>query len=153
MSNIVRTDGHIPAMSRAQVDKVYALEAITGKMPQVDMPTAHVLHGGMYARTIAIPAGVVLTGALIEIATILVIAGDVVVYLGDTAARMFGYNVLAASAGRKQAFAAQSDTHLTMVFATNAKTVEEAEEQFTMEAGLLMSRAPGAVNHITVTGE
>ncbi len=154
MRDAVALKAAIPAMSRAQIDKVYALEAANSKRLQVDMPTTHTIHGGIYSRTIMIPAGVLLTGALVEIATTLILSGDAVVYLGDTTAAIAGTNrVMAAAAGRKQAFLAQTDTYLTMAFATDAKTIEEAENQFTKEAGLLMSRADGAVNHIVITGE
>lgn len=100
-----------------------------------------------------IPAGVVITGALIDVPTILIVDGDATVNTGDGAARLTGYRVLAASAGRRQAFVAHADTHLTMIFATRADDVAAAEGEFTSEAGLLLSRQPGATNHITITGE
>jgi hypothetical protein len=64
-----------------------------------------------------------------------------------------GYAVLPASAGRKQAFVAQADTRLTMVFPTSAKTVEQAEREFTDEIYLLGSRHGAAANHVVITGE
>lgn len=153
MSNLLLVDGRIPAMSPQAIDKVRALEAITRELPQVNIATDHVLHGGMYARTICIPAGVVLTGVFIRVPTILVVAGDVTVNAGDAPVRLSGYHVLAASAHRRQAFFAHTDTRLTMVFTTQAKTVAEAEDEFTNEAHLLLSRKPGAINRINITGE
>lgn len=122
-------------------------------LPQVDIPTDHVIHGGMYARTIFIPAGVVLTGVLIRVPTMLIFNGHATVNAGDEPVTLTGYHVLAASAGRRQAFLAHGDTWLTMIFATKAATVAEAEDEFTNEAHLLLSRNADAQNQVTITGE
>lgn len=141
----------IPSMSQAAIDKIHQFELFTLAMPQVDISTNHVLHGGMYARTIMIPAGVVLTGALIKIATILIVQGDVTVHIGEEAIDLCGYHVLPASANRKQAFFAKTDTYLTMIFSSNVETVEEAEMEFTDDADRLISRKSN--NHMIITGE
>ncbi|MBW8461301.1 hypothetical protein [Acidovorax sp.] len=153
MTELVVAQSRIPAMSAQAIQRVRALEAVLLGLPQVPIATEHVLHGGMYARTICIPAGVVLTGAFIRIPTLLVFDGHATVNTGEDAAELQGYHVLAASAHRRQAFIAHADTRLTMVFATQAQTVAEAEDEFTDEAHLLFSRQPGAVNHINITGE
>lgn len=153
MSNLVAAESRIPAMTPEAIGKVRELEAITRELPQVEIATDHVLHGGMYARTITIPAGVLLTGVFIRVPTLLVFDGNATVNAGDEPVTLVGYHVLAASAHRRQAFLAHADTRLTMVFATRAKTVAEAEDEFTDEAHLLFSRKPGAVNHINITGE
>lgn len=150
---LVAAESRIPAMSIEAIDKVRELEAITRELPQVEIATDHVLHGGMYARTICIPAGVVLTGVFIRVPTLLVFDGHATVNSGEDPVTLTGYHVLAASAHRRQAFLAHGDTTLTMVFATQAKTVAEAEDEFTDEAHLLFSRKPGAVNRINITGE
>ena len=153
MSDLVAVESRIPAMTAQAIDKVRELEAITRDLPQVEIATDHVLHGGMYARTICIPAGVVLTGVFIRVPTLLIFDGNATVNADDDATTLVGYHVLAASAHRRQAFLAHADTRLTMVFATQAKTVAEAEDEFTDEAHLLFSRKPGAVNRINITGE
>lgn len=144
----------LSAMSDRDVDRVRELEAITGAMPQAEIATHHVLHAGLYARTVMIPAGVAITGALIDVATTLIVSGDCTVHLGEhQACRLAGHHVLPASAHRKQAFFAHADTYLTMVFATDAQSVEEAEDEFTSEAHRLMSRQQDHANTIIVTGE
>src|SRR3954451_13515341 len=60
----------IDTMSPAAIDQVRRLEDAALQLPQVAIETGHVLHAGLYARTIQIPAGVLLTGALIRIATL-----------------------------------------------------------------------------------
>lgn len=149
----------IAPMSDQAIEAVRKLETEAMAKPQTPIATDHVLHGGMYARTIVIPAGVTLTGALIKIATILILNGDAIAYMerpdrkGGGAVRLTGYHVLPASARRKQAFVAQLDTYLTMIFPTGTKTVAEAEAEFTDEANLLFSRNVGAENHIIITGQ
>lgn len=141
----------LPAMAPDAVDKVREMETRVLEAPQVDIETWHVLHAGMYARTILIPAGVVLTGALITLATLLVFNGHASVFIGDGEVELQGHHVIPASAGRKQAFIAHADTWLTMLFPTSATTVEQAEAEFTDEADRLMSRR--GVNHVSITGE
>ena len=153
MPDLAVVGNRIPAMSTTAIEKVRSFEAFLLKAPQVEIPTSHTLHGGIYTRTIMLPAKVALTGAVIKIATTLIISGDVVVYIGDQAKELHGYNVLLASANRKQAFRALTDTDMTMFFATKAKTVAEAEAEFTDDAHLLFSRYPSAINNITITGE
>ena len=120
--------------------------------PQVEIDTSHIIHGGMYARTIMIPAGVMLTGALIKIATLLIVQGDVLVYIGDKTIELTGYNVLPASANRKQAFFAKTNTFLTMIFPSQATDIESAELEFTDETNMLISRK-NSFNKIIITGE
>ena len=154
MSDLAVIDRRIPAMSDAALDKVRRLETLALGAPQVPLTTAHVLHGGMYARTVCLPPGTMITGALVKVATVLIVEGDAVVYVGDAEPiRLQGYNVLPASAGRKQAFVAVEATNITMLFPTEAKTVEEAERHFTDECGLLSSRHEAASNHVLITGE
>jgi hypothetical protein len=120
--------------------------------PQTPIATYHVLHAGVYSRTICIPAEVGLTSALIKIPTTLVICGHASVMFGDgEEAVVCGYQVLAASAGRRQAYIAHAPTHITMSFRTQAKSVEEAEREFTDEADLLMSRS--GENTVLITGD
>lgn len=130
----------IAPMGDLSIDKVRQLEVEALKMPQVKVETTHVFHAGMYARTCKVPAGVLITGALIRVATLLVVVGEAMVYTDDGTKRMDGYNLLAASAKRKQAFFAIKDTYITMVFPTKATTVEQAEEEFTDEADDLQTR-------------
>lgn len=144
--------GTVPAMTSRGLDLVRRIEERNLAAPQVDIATHHVIHAGIYSRTICIPAGVVLTGALIKIATTLVVCGRASVIVGDGEEVLIdGYRVLACSVGRKQAFIAWADTWLTMSFKTDALTVEEAEGQFTDEAALLFSRE--GRNEIVITGE
>lgn len=142
----------IPQMLPEDVARVTALETEAREMLQVDITTHHLIHAGQYHRTIMIPAGVMITGAMIKRATTITISGHVSVYLGQNRSEeIAGYRVLPASAGRKQAFLAIQDTHITMSFPTSAKTVEDAEREFTDETDKLMSHSRD--NHVVITGE
>ena len=115
------------------LEKVMTLESELLKQEQVPVFTHHVLHGGMYTRSIFVPQGTVMTGALIEVATVLIIVGEVLVYIGSEVVELSGYNVVPAAKHRKQAFVAKSDVYMTSVFPTEATTIEQAEQQFTSE--------------------
>jgi len=151
MRDLATLTPRMPAMTEAAKDNVRLLEQAILARPQCDIPTEHVLHGGMYCRTICIPAGVVITGAEIKVPTMLVVVGDTTAFIGDAEFRLQGFQRVPASAGRKVSFFAHADTWLTMLFPTDATTVERAEEEFTDEADRLWSR--NGVNHVLVTGE
>ena len=143
----------LPPSSEIAIASQRKLDAFIGALPQVDITTGHLLHGGLYARTIKLEEGTVLTGALIKIATTLIIMGDVLLSVNNRTVELSGYHVIPASAGRKQAFVALSTVYMTMLFPTTARTVEGAEEQFTDEFTQLFSRRPDALNETTITGE
>lgn len=152
MSQITISPPSFPAMSAADVDKVGRLESHLRDMEQVPITTTHHFHAGLYARTIRIPQGVVITGALIRVATMLIVSGHVTAFIGGDTIELCGYHILPASAGRKQVFFAHADTDLTMLFPSRARTVEEAEAEFTDETELLMSRQQSG-DLIIITGE
>lgn len=150
---IVQRNIAIAPMSAEQIASVTAVEQRAMACPQVPIKTHHVLHAGMYSRTIRIPAGVVLTGALIKIPTLVLIDGDVVVGRGDESMRITGNAVIPAGAGRKQAFITYQDTTVTMIFPTKATTVEQAEAEFTDDTDMLFSRRDPEFNTTVITGE
>ncbi len=154
MNNVQTIESRIPPMSAEAVNKVEQLTEFVKAMPQFPLETHHVIHGGMYCRTITMPPNHVLTGALVKVSTILVINGVATCYIGEeTIAEIAGYGVISASAGRKQAFVSHSKTDISMVFPTNAKTVFQAEQEFTDESDLLLSRSDIGSNIVTITGE
>jgi hypothetical protein len=89
---------------------------------------------------------------LIKSPTTLLVNGKCAIFAGDKWHTLEGYNVIAASAGRKQMYVTLEPTEITMLFPTNAKTVEEAESQFTDEAAGLLSRRQEGNDLTVVTG-
>src|SRR6185312_1838312 len=123
------------------------------KLPQADIFTQHLLHGGMYARTITMPPNLALIGAHIKVPTIVITVGSGKVRLNEGLADIQGYQVLPASANRKQIFVSHDGPLIiTAIFPTDAKTVEEAEREFTDEYELLMSNWQD-LNEVVITGE
>lgn len=135
-----REQPDIHEMDDQSIMGVRTLESIGLKLKQIDPGTKHLFHAGMYHRTVLMPENTVMTGVLIKIPTTVTISGDVSVWMGDRKQRFVGYHVLAAAANRKQVFVSHAPTFVTMSFATEAKTVEEVESEFTDETDLLMSR-------------
>lgn len=88
--------------------------------------------------------GTYVMGAHYKVPTTVVLSGTMFAFVGMSWKRFDGFNVIAASKGRKQIFATPEwnteDAVITMSFRTDAKTVEEAENEMTDEAELLMSR-------------
>ena len=141
----------IPASTERGIALVCQFESEMRKLPQLKVTTWHTIHAGIYTRTILIPAGAGITGALIKVATTLVVNGHCMVFVGEDSREIAGHCVLPAAGLRKQAFVALQDTWLTMMFKTDAKTVEEAEQEFTDDYEILASRLDDAVNEIIIT--
>ena len=148
MNHLATTTGKIPPMSSEAIGKAQALQDILVQAEQMVFDTLHVIHDGVYSRTMMLPAGNVLVGALIKVPTTLIVCGDCISYIDDNMTRLTGYNVLAASAMRKQVFVANTDTWLTMSFRTDLTDIEAIEDYFTDESRLLASRKPCSVNKI-----
>lgn len=153
MSSLTVNEKRITTMGESAVETVRKFESLMAERPQEEIGTEHVIHGGMYARTVLVPAGVVITGTEIKLATMLILQGDALANTDDGAIELHGYNVIPASTGRKQAFVALTDTWLTMIFPTSAQTVEQAEDEFTDEAHLLFTRRGIGKQSIVITGE
>ncbi len=137
MRDLTATRPTVPAMSAKAIHAIRALKERAQTQPQVSIEARHALHAGMYARTICIPAGVLITGALNTIPTLQIMSGHATVFIGSEDVELTGYAVLPVSGGRKQAVYAHADTLLTMLFPTAARTVEEAERAFTDEPASL----------------
>lgn len=142
----------LPLMSDELLTNLTTVQDKLLELPQIDIQTDHVIHGGMYTRTIRLGAGVVLMGALVKIPTMLIVSGCTKVFTGESWIELDGFHVIPARAGRKQIFVTQEDTNISMIFRTDAQTVEQAEEEFTDEAEALMSKQSDK-DTVTVTGE
>ena len=136
-----------------QLDAVICAETLVGSVAQTEITTQHTLHAGMYARTMKLPAGNVLVGALVQVETIVIFDGDADVFVGDSTIRLTGHHVIAASAFRKQIYTAHTDCHITAIHATTAKTVAEAEAEATEEHHRLASRRAGNMNISNESGD
>lgn len=135
-------DATLPALYNAN-DQVAMLEAALMDLPQRDLQTTNVVHAGMCARTIFIPAGTVLTGAMTNCDNICVVSGDISVTTDDGVQRFTGYNVLPASKGKKRAGVTYADTWWTTVHVTELTDILAIEHEMTDEAALLQTQRAG----------
>ena len=152
MTESLATCNTLPATTSEYLEKLCAVEQKVREMKQIIVQTEHVLHAGMYARTVRLEANVLIVGVLIKRPTMLVVHGYAQVFAGDRWYSIEGYNVIPASAGRKQMYVTSQPTEITMLFPTKAKTVEEAEAEFTDEAEGLISRKSDN-DLIVITGD
>lgn len=143
----------MPALDDSMLEKVRLLEADVAKHQQASFHTLHMIHGGMYSRTVMVPADHIIVGTLIKVPTQVIVAGTASLLMGNEIKHITGYNVLPGQAGRKGVFVAITDIFITMIFKTDAKTVKEAEEEFTEEAEKLASRREDCSNVFVETGE
>ena len=127
-------------------DSIQRLEEMILSGPQVDLNTKHALSGGMYARTIFIPAGTVLTGATHKTDHLNIVCGDISVSTDDGMRRMTGYHVITTKAGMKRAGFAHADTIWTTVCKTDNTDIEEIESELVEEADRLQTRSPMLAN-------
>jgi hypothetical protein len=121
----------IPPTSLERLDKLQLLEDRIRQCEQTSFKTEHVFHAGMYARTVRMPEGIVFTSVFIKIPTLVILCGTCDVLVSSNGVRFEGYNVIPAAAFRKTAYITRSDIELTMIFPTEARTVEEVEREFT----------------------
>ena len=146
----VSTNGVLPPSSKETIQQAVDIEDFSRGHEQVDIATNHVIHAGIYTRTICVPAGVMITGALIKIPTIVTVSGHCIVLVGDDDSLVIdGFKVLPSYSNRKQVFIAKEDTYISMAFKTQAKTVDEAEQEFTDDFEYLKSR--NEYNDIIIT--
>lgn len=130
----------VPATTAEALETIAGVESKMRAMPQIELCTEHILHAGMYARTVRMAARVAVVTVFIKVPTMLILNGSCRLYAGDSWRDFEGYNVLPASAGRKIICITATPTEATMLFPTRAKTVEEAEREFTSDPEMLLSR-------------
>lgn len=139
--SLVLVDKALPEASLEILEKIALVEArIRPREHTLQVRMEHHLHAGMYARTCRLAPNQVITSVLIKIPTLLIVNGDCIVLAGGQWHELTGYNVLPANSRRKQIYVTRGTTEITMIFPTEAKTIEEAEAEFTDEADNLLSR-------------
>jgi hypothetical protein len=135
MSNVVVQE--VKAGVPADHLPIYRLEAELLKLPQVDMPVDHAFCAGLYARTMHIPAGTALTGAIHrEESFFLVRKGNLIVST-DSGPRTLGPGDMSISKiGTKRAGIALTDVEVTTFHAnpTNEQHPQALWDLFTIPA-------------------
>lgn len=125
---------------------LYRLESEILKLPQVEMPTEHSFCRGLYARTMRIPAGTVLTGAVHRDESFFVVrAGSLIVTDGGQSKTLHQGDMVVTPAGSKRAGVALTDVIVTTFHHNAAELRDPAElwDAFTLAAP---AQAIGAEN-------
>lgn len=126
----------------SSLQAVKRLEDFLLQFPQVDLGTTHVVHGGMCARTIFVPAGTVLTGAFTTMDYTAIVSGDITVTTDDGERRITGFQAFPVKGGIKRAGFAHADTWWSMVWRTELTDIRAIEDEATPEADRLQTRRP-----------
>jgi len=116
---------------------IYRLEDELLKLPQVDMPVEHTFCNGLYARTMHIPAGTVLTGAVHKDESFfLVRKGNLIVTTDDGTAQIGPGFMSITQANTKRAGVAMTDVEVTTFHAnpTNETDPQAIWDMYTVPA-------------------
>lgn len=109
-------------------EPVYRLESLLLQHPQVEMPVDHEFCAGIYARTMHIPAGTILTGAVHRDECFFVVRqGDLVVTTDDKPRYLKAGDQLVSPAWTKRAGVALTDVVVTTYHA-NPKNIKDPLE-------------------------
>ena len=118
-------------------DPIYRLEAELLKLPQVSMPVEHAFCAGLYARTMHIPAGTVLTGAIHrEESFFLVRKGQLIVSTDNGPRTLAPGDMSVSKIGAKRAGITLTDVEVTTFHAnpTNEHEPQALWDLFTIPA-------------------
>lgn len=118
----------------ASILSILALEHEILKYPQTELPLKHDFVDGVYARSMFIPAGTVLTGAVHTRDCFTVIRyGEMMIYTEEGMQRVKAGDMLPSKAGIKRAGLAIQDTYITgfMANPTNETDLDKIWELYT----------------------
>lgn len=132
------------------ITDVKRLEQIILAAPQVDLLTTHNLEGGMYARTIYLEAGTVLTGAVHKTDHLNIVFGDISVTTDEGVQRITGYHVIETKAGMKRAGYAHAATAWTTICKTEKKVLSDIEDDLVEDSDKLQTRHPQLTATLTL---
>jgi hypothetical protein len=132
---------------------IYRLEDELLKFPQVDMPVEHAFCNGLYARTMHIPAGTVLTGAVHKDESFFVVRkGHLIVTPDDGSAQVGPGFMSVTKPNTKRACVALTDVEVTTF---HANPTNETDPQAIWDMYTVPEPAPvlEAVQHPNLEGE
>jgi len=119
---------------------IYRLEAELLKLPQVDMPVDHDFCNGLYARTMHIPAGTILTGAVHrEESFFLVRKGELIVSTDNGPLTLKAGDMSVSKIGTKRAGITLTDVEVTTF---HANPTNEREPQALWDLFTILAPAP-----------
>lgn len=116
-------------------DKILELEDKIAAMPQIEGKVDHLFSDGLYARTLYIPAGAVLTGKVHKRDHInFLMKGTIRVMTDEGMKLLEAPQIISSKKGIKRAGFAITDTEWTTVHATTATDVATVEDEIAEES-------------------
>ena len=125
------------AVGVPSLDQIFQLEQLILKLPQVEMPTINEFLDGLYARSMFIPAGVCLTGAIHKNENFLFVRyGDITILTEDGVKRFKAGDMISSKAGIKRVGLTHADTLVTTIHANPTNETDEKKlwDLFTIPA-------------------
>lgn len=109
---------------------VERLQAEVSKLPQYELPTEHIFHGGMYCRQVWRPAGCVIVGKVHKKEHFYIVVSGVVRITTDEGVKvLMAPALLCSKPGTKRAVFAETDALCMTIHRVDATTVEDAESE------------------------
>lgn len=129
--------------SREQIERLEGeMLSLEGQGHGLALDTWHHFADGLMARTILIPAGALLTGAVHKAEHLNICAGDITVWTEQGMQRLTGYRVLPSLPGAKRVGHAHADTWWTTVHANpgNERDIAQLEDALIENPNTLQAR-------------
>lgn len=112
--------------------RVFAFEREMLKLPQVEIPVEHSFFPGGYARTIRVPAGTEMTGAVHKYPNFnLLVSGELLIIAEDGPKHLIAPAQFWSPPGVKRVGRMLTDVVWTTILATDLTDVEEITAKFT----------------------
>ena len=119
-------------MANNLMPEIMALEKLILDAPQVEMPVAHYQIGGVYARALFIPQGVVLTGKIHNTESIGILAQGILrICNGESYSEITAPHICIDKAGIKRIGYAVTDCTFITVHRTDLTEIADIEEELT----------------------
>ncbi len=131
MSDIIREPNRFVTPNLDIRERIDAIEARAKEQPQVEIESVHVVGGGMFARTIRIPAGVQISGRIHRAEHINIMSGGSIIVITEEGAKhLTGFNIMKCLPGSKRLARAIEDTIWTTIIRTDETDLNKIEELF-----------------------
>lgn len=118
------------AADKPLTDRVNALKTELLKMDQIELPTQHLFHGGMYCRQVWRPAGCTIVGKVHKKEHFyMVVEGTVIVTTDEGVQELTAPALLCSKPGTQRAVFAVTDAMCMTIHRVDANTVEGAADE------------------------
>jgi hypothetical protein len=120
--------GDMPVPSAELSEKIFAIEKVMLGLPQVELPVTHQFTQGVYTRTITVPAGVWMTGAVHRMSNMnFLLKGRVTIITENGPVELSAPAILPSPAGTKRFGFVHEEMVWSTVLGTDLTDPEEIE--------------------------